>query len=127
MINHVNREILAGELGGPAFAPIGRSLVGHPGMTRSMHHDDRGAGYALRDAVLHVHLIDRDLSGRRRASGGRIRKFCGGDLTIDKNTPSSCNSSGPPSEPAVVPVIKAARTPAASKGMPAVKRLGLTF
>src|SRR5580704_17459125 len=44
---------------------------------------------------------------------------------LTKNTPSSCSSNGPPSDPAAAAVVKPANRPAASRAAVAVSCFGL--
>ena len=78
VVDHVDRETLAREIGRPALAPVRRGLIGGAGVAGTVHHDDRRSADGLRDAVLHVHLVDGDGAGhgganRRRAGMARYR------------------------------------------------------
>ena len=97
MIHHVDRVALAHEPGRPAFAPVRRRLVGHAGVVRAVHHDDAGRPSPGRDAVVHVHLVDHDVAGRRRARSQRRAGILGLTLRpLTKKLPSSARFKGPP-------------------------------
>src|SRR5262249_4828709 len=82
MIDHVDRKILAREVGRPTFAAIRRRLVGDAGVTRTMHHDDRRRANGFRYAVMDIHLVGHDLPGRKAHSVTRMAAL--GDLAADE-------------------------------------------
>src|SRR5262249_58933503 len=79
MIDDVNRETLACEIGRPALAPVRGGLVGGAGVAGAVHHDDCRPADRLRDAVLDLHLVDGDRAGLRDAAdrGAGMRRLPG--------------------------------------------------
>src|SRR5262249_31428655 len=87
MIDDVNREALASEIGRPALAPVRGGLIGSAGVAGAVHHDDRRSADGLRDAVLHVHLVDGDRAGLRDAADGGPGGRRLGEWAVDEEAP----------------------------------------
>jgi len=97
VIDDVYGRALAHEPGRPALAPVGRGLVGHAGVIRSVHHHHGRAVLARRDAVVHVHLVHGDLSRRGRPGDERRAGIIRRDgLAVDEKGASSSRVKGPP-------------------------------
>ena len=71
-VDYVRRKPAPREAGVPALASVGRRLVDLSRVAAAMHHDDRIAVLLLvRDLVLDVHLVDRDVAGHEARVTGR--------------------------------------------------------
>src|SRR5262245_37044999 len=121
MIDDVNREALAREIGRPALAPVRGSLIGGAGMAGAVHHDDRRSADGLRDAVLHIHLVDGDRAGLRDAAdgGAGMRRLRG--LAVDEEAAFVLQLQWPPSDPAIALPPVASSKAAAMRQFPSMQ------
>src|SRR5262245_35084948 len=122
MVDDVNREALAREIGRPALAPVRGGLVGGAGMAGAVHHHDRRSADGLRDAVLDIHLVDGDCPGLRDAATAVPGCVDCVGWPLTKKLPSSCSSNGPPSDPAIaLPPVASSKAAAAMRQFPSMQ------
>ena len=79
LIREIDAAVLPQEILVPAHAAVGRRLPRLAAQAAAVNHDDGHVPVtALRNLILHVHLVDHDLAAAERGSGrarGRLRQL----------------------------------------------------